>query len=457
MRSVQGARHRSCQIPFANQSSLSRSLARVLAVALVFLLAMPQGRAYSVLTHEQIVDLAWKDQMVPMILARYPQTTPDELKTAHSYAYGGCVLQDMGYYPFGSHYFSDLLHYVRTGDFVMDLLKEAADANEYAFALGALAHYAGDTTGHPAVNQVTAMLYPKLAAKYGVSVTYDEDPTAHVRTEFGFDVAEVAKGRYQEDDYRNFIGFNVSKPLLERAFRDTYGLEVKDVLISEDGNINSFRYDVSTLIPQMTRVAWASYGKDIQKDEPTASERKFRYRMSKVEYETAFGKGYQKPNFGQHLLAMLVRILPKVGPLRALKVKMLNPQELDMLLKSVNTTDDDYHALLRKVQAAGPELAGFTLPELDYDTGAPTAQGEYQLCDQTYARLLLQLTKPGAPQVPQQVRANILAYYSNPSGNFGAKDFVEIKQPKEWAQVQTALVVLRAEPGASAATAGNAQ
>jgi hypothetical protein len=356
------------------------------------------------------------------------------------------VLQDMGYYPFGSHYFSNLLHYVRTADFVENLLRDSTTPDEYAFALGALAHYAGDTTGHPAVNQVEAMQYPKLAAKYGDHLTYVDDPTSHVRVEFGFDVVEVAKGRFQVDDYRDFIGFNVSKPLIERAFQQTYGVPLSAVLRNEDGNINSFRYDVSTLIPKMTRVAWASYGKDIQKDEPTATDRTFKYRMRRVEYEKQFGKGYQKPGFGAHLLAILVRILPKVGPLRALQVKVPTADEQNIYLASMNKTDDDYHALLKQVAAAAPDgFATLQLPEMDFDTGRPTAEGEYQLSDETYAQLLVQVTAQakvqGAPPVPPELRANLLAYYAVPS----RPDFVEQKKPKEWGKVQAGLAELHAK------------
>lgn len=414
-------------------------VARVATGALVLLLAVPQANAYSVLTHEQVVDLAWKDTIVPMLLARYPGLTPEQIKEAHSYAYGGCVLQDMGYYPHGSHYFSNLLHYVRTGEFVVSLLKNSTTPDEYAFALGALAHYAGDTVGHPAVNQVTAMQYPRLAAKYGPSVTYDDDPTAHVRVEFGFDVVEVAKGNFQEGDYRNFIGFSVSKDLLNRAFLQTYGLPLKDVLSDEDGNVNSYRHDVSSLIPKMTRVAWASYGNDIQKLQPTQTERKFQYRMSKVEYEKSFGKGYQKPTAGDRILAFFIRILPKIGPLKALAVKMPDAQEQDIYLKSLNATVDQYHALLHTVAASGPDFQTLYLPEMDFDTGRPTMEGEYQLTDDTYAQLLLQFTTPGGPPMPPDVRQDILSFYATP----GAKDWTRMKKPQEWTKVQSALAQLR--------------
>ena len=116
------------------------------------------GSAYSVLTHEQVVDLLWKNQIQPLLLKRFPSATEDDLAKAHAYAYGGSLIQDMGYYPFGSKFFSDLVHYVRSGDFVQALLRDSYDVNEYAFALGALSHYAADNSGHPAINQVVAIV-----------------------------------------------------------------------------------------------------------------------------------------------------------------------------------------------------------------------------------------------------------------------------------------------------------
>src|SRR6266704_5939703 len=211
-----------------------RSLYRVAALVACITSCSIPGPAYSVLTHEQIVDLAWEDQLRPMLLQRFPQATPDDLKRAHAFAYGGSLVPDMGYYPFGKKYFSDLLHYVRTGDFVTALLQESTDINEYAFALGALAHYSSDNMGHPTINHVVAIEFPKLKAKYGNEVTYADDPKAHIRTEFGFDMVQVAKNRYTSDRYHDFIGFEIAKPLLARAFQKTYDIELKDMLPDED-------------------------------------------------------------------------------------------------------------------------------------------------------------------------------------------------------------------------------
>ena len=71
-----------------------------------------------------------------------------------------------------------------------------------------------DITGHPAVNQSVAIEYPKLRAKFGKFVLYNQDKTAHLKTEFGFDMAQVAKNRYASQQYHDFIGFKVSKPPL---------------------------------------------------------------------------------------------------------------------------------------------------------------------------------------------------------------------------------------------------
>src|SRR5256886_1624174 len=223
---------------------------------LIFLISCSSlGNTYSVLTHEEIVDLLWKQKIQPLLLKRFPDATEEDLRKAHAYAYGGCVLQDMGYYPFGNKYFSDLVHYVRSGDFVENLIGEASDIDEYAFALGALAHYASDTTGHPTVNRIVSMQFPKLRARYGDVVTYADDPKAHIRAEFGLDVAEVAQNQFGGDVYHDFIGFEVAKPVLERAFEKTYGLQLKDIFTDLDLSIGSYRRAISVVIPKMTKAA----------------------------------------------------------------------------------------------------------------------------------------------------------------------------------------------------------
>ena len=378
----------------------------------------PAG-AYSVLSHEEVVDMAWLPHIVPLLRARYPNLSDDDIRTAHAYAYGGSVIQDIGYYPFGSHEFSDLLHYVRTGDFVSNLIRESTNANEYAFALGALAHYCGDVVGHPAVNRVTADENPKLRRLFGNIVTYDQNKTAHLRTEFGFDVVQVAHGRYSQQNYRDFIGFLVSKELLERAFQETYGVPVDSIMKHEDLAIGSYRRAVSGLIPKMTTVALASYKDQIQKEDPNFDQKKFLYRLRRTEYEKDFGTQYVHPGFGSRTLAFVFEILPKIGPLKVFKLKIPDSTEQDLYLKSINATVDKLNGYLTTTvkEPSNPQngtnlqLAP-DLQEIDLDTGKPSRFGEYRLADLSYAKLLDKLVNNPAQPLTADMQQSLVDFYS---------------------------------------------
>jgi hypothetical protein len=405
-------------------------------VTLLLVVVMCRGAsfAYSVLTHEEIVDLLWSDEIRPLLLKRYPGLSEDQIKEAHAYAYGGAVIQDLGYYPFGSKDFSNLVHYVRSGDFVHELLLESTDVNEYAFALGALAHYASDITGHPAVNQSVAIEYPKLQAKFGKSVKYAQDKTAHLKTEFGFDTVQVAKNRYASQQYHDFIGFKVSKPLLERVFPVVYGLELKDVLTHEDLAIGSYRFAVSRLIPEMTKVALQTHKKDMMRERPDFAKKTFLYRLSRSGYEKEWGKDYTKPGFGTRLLSTLLRYMPRIGPFKGLGFKNPTPQTEDMYFKSINLTVDQYRTFLHAVRTDS-----LLLPNCDLDSGQPSKAAEYSLTDDTYAKLLGQLSSRKFDGTSPELRANILDFYSDLSASFETK-----KNQDDWKKVLAELDQLKA-------------
>ena len=411
--------------------------------ALVLVLSWPaRCAAYSVLSHEAIMDSAWDAGIKPVLLQRFPQATPDELRQAHGYAYGGAIIQDLGYYPHGSAFFSDLTHYVRSGDFILALLHDARESNQlndYAFALGALAHYAADNAGHPmATNPAVALLYPKLKKKYGDSITYENDPLAHVKTEFAFDVLEIAQHRYAPDSYHDFIGFQVASPLLERAFRETYGLPLKAVLTDEDRVLNSYRHAVSNQIPKATRIAWTLKKKEIQKDAPGITKRKFLYNLSRASYEKQWGKNYQRPSFGEKFLAFLYKLIPKFGPLRVLQFRTPTPQTETMFEKSFNTTLDRYRAFLSDEAAGHLEL-----PNDNFDTGEVTGPGKYRMNDEAHAKLLGMLAELKFAQAPPGVRAELLRFFSEPDAPYATK-----RDVKAWAKVQVQLEQLKAAPPA---------
>lgn len=414
-------------------------------LALVLCLGWPgAAAAYSVLAHEAIIDSAWDTNIRPLLLKRFPDATREQLKEAHGYAYGGAIIQDMGYYPHGSFFFSDLTHYVRSGDFVMALLRDANDLDGYAFALGALAHYAADTEGHPiGTNRAVPILYPRLEAKYGDVITYEQDRIAHVATEFGFDVLEVAQQRYAPDDYHEFVGFGVSAPLLEQAFQETYGLDLKSVLTSEDKVLGSYRHDVSQLIPKATRVAWSLKKNDIQRDRPGITRRQFLYNLSRASYRKNWGKDYKSPSPGERFLAFLIRILPKIGPLKVLQLKTPTPATERLFEAGFNAALDRYKQYLS--QAGAGQL---DLPNKNFDTGEPVEPGKYQLADETEGELLDHLAKEDFNGASAEIRAEIRDYFSHPDA-----PYTEKRKAKDWKKVQAELDELKNAGPAPRATA----
>ncbi|HXG94267.1 MAG TPA: zinc dependent phospholipase C family protein [Blastocatellia bacterium] len=423
--------------------SIQKIARAIIALVFIFLIAQ-SSFAYSVLAHQAIIDSAWNASIKPLLIKRFPNATAEQLREAHAYCYGGAIIQDMGYYPLGSKFFTDLVHYVRSGDFIEALIAESQDINEYAFALGALAHYAADNNGHSiAVNRAVPIIYPKLRAKFGDNVTYAEDPAAHIKTEFGFDVVQVARGRYAPEAYHDFIGFKVSKPVLERAFAKTYGLKLTDVFNNLDLAIGTYRRSVSQIIPQMTKVAWETKKDDIEKATPGITREKFLYNLSQADYEKEWGNQYEKPGAGSKILAFFFRIIPKVGPFKALDFKAPTPEAERLFMESFNATLDRYRAMLAQVRAGRLDLQN-----KDFDTGQPTRAGEYPLSDETYAKLLNDLAKKNFENITPDLRRNILAFYGDTNAPIATK-----RDKDDWRNTLRALEKLKAMQAQSAQTA----
>lgn len=402
---------------------------------LLTLVCMRAAAGYSVLTHQAIIDTAWKDSIEPLLLKRFPRASAEDLRKAHAYAYGGAIIQDAGYYPLGSTLFSDLVHYVRSGDFIERLVTDSRDLNEYAFALGALAHSASDQEGHSiATNRAVAILYPKLKARFGDSITYEQNPAAHLKVEFGFDVLQVARGNYAPDAYHDFIGFEVSKPLLERAFRHTYGLEFDALFVSTDLALGSYRRAVSSVIPRMTKVAWQSLGDRIRQVQPGITRQRFVYNLSRASYRKEWGTGYKEPGFGSRLLGWLLRVVPRVGPFRALEFKPPTPEAERMFIESFNTTLERYRELLRRAGSGNLEV-----PNLNLDTGKPVVPGEYRMADEAYATLTERLAKEDFAKADTALRAHLLRFFSESGGRL-----VGGMKPEQWERLQRELRKLKA-------------
>jgi len=410
-----------------------------ISLLLVFF-SCPSLQGYAVLSHEELIDIAYSSEIRPALVKRFPHATDEELLEAHAYAYGGSVIQDLGYYPFGDHEFTNLLHYVRTGDYVGWLIRDARTLNEYAFALGALSHYASDAWGHPAVNAGAALEYPKLRAKYGDIVTYEDDPAAHIKTEFSFDVLQVAKRRYISKQFHDFIGFEVSEDLIKRAFEDCYGLPLSKIMELDDLAIGTYRFSVSRVIPEMTQVALATKEVNLHGEKHDKARAEFLYHLSRADYERDFGAKYRKPGCFARFLAFLLRIVPKFGPFKALAYKTPTPQTEDLYFRSMDKVVAEYHRLIQQAEAGELSFADRNL-----DTGNLTHAGDYRLADQTYAQLVRQLADDHFAHLTAAVKQDLLRYFA--SGPVAAS-----LKKKDWEKTQTALEKLKTAPTVPPAT-----
>jgi hypothetical protein len=455
---------------------LGRSRAAFLLPLLLFFpLCLPAG-AYSLLTHEQLIDLTWKQSIVPLLLSRYPTLTPAQLEHARAYAYGGCVIQDIGYYPFGDASFSNLTHYVRSGDFVVNLFRNAGNADELAFAVGALSHYIGDTVGHSqATNLAVPIEFPKLGKKYGTSVNYAEGERQHVQTEFAFDINEIAHHRVAPVHYLRHIGLEVPTRQLALAFYQTYGLEIDfSGTRGRRVNVGGYRFAVRNFIPRIAYAVTLIHRNREPVDADTPELAELQKEVAIVAAENGWEQYRRKAGIGTYSLAGLLIILPKIGPLKLVAVKGPNPGTEAQYIHSVaNSAAALHHVLARftppptNSPSAASAAASDTnsdpppsrplfaksgarqkvprqssdprhpLPNRDLDTGSVVKPGGYPLTDTTYADLLHRLVLQPTKSIPPAIKEDIQAYYANSDAPIVTK-----KDPQRWMQVQADLVTL---------------
>ena len=408
------------------------------AFLLCLLLVCRPAGAYSLLTHEQLIDLTWQSSIVPLLRSRYPNITPEELEHARSYAYAGSVIQDIGYYPFGDPFVSNLTHYVRSGDFIVFLFRDAKDANQLAFAIGALSHYIGDNIGHSmATNRSVPIEFPKLAAKYGPVVTYGENEHAHVQTEFAFDINEIAHHRLAPVHYLRHIGLNVPAQQLAAAFYDTYGLsEDFSKARSRRINVGGFRFAVRSFIPRIAYALTLLHRSRMPADSMGPELQKLLSEVARVETENNWDQYRKKAGIGTYALAGLIFIVPKIGPLKLVAIKGPTAATEEEYVRSVNLSTDALSSAMTRLGTAHQ-----TLVNRDLDTGAPVHPGGYRLTDDTYAKLVHRLVADPNHSVPPGLKGDILNYYADPNAPIHTK-----KNAKKWAQLQAELQTLKTMP-----------
>jgi hypothetical protein len=422
---------------------------RLVSAALCLLVAsgQPAANAYSVQTHEALIDLAWKQSIAPLLRARFPKITPAQLEEAHSYAYGGSVIQDIGYYPFGNHFFSDLTHYVRSGDFVDALLRDAKTPDELAFAVGALAHYMGDSIGHAeATNPSVAEQFPKLQQKFGPSVSYEDSPRKHVRTEFAFDVDRISKQQMAPRAYLDHVGLNVSTDLLARAFYETYGLELNKTLTVERTTVFGYRFSVRRFLPNIAYAETLLHRHSFPDDPQTNDLKVLQADLKQASEDNGWEAYRHKPNAGTYLLAGTIFVLPKVGVLSELSIKGPDQDAQSRYLKSVNDTIKALRAALLNLRTPPPATGPKPVRQVDFanrdlDTGQRARPGAYRLTDETYAKLVARLTADPKLEIPSGLKEDVLEYYADPNAPLATK-----KKPAKWEALQAQLVTLKMMP-----------
>jgi Zinc dependent phospholipase C len=415
-------------IPTPRRTALLKATA-----ILGLLLAATPAVPYSVQTHQELIDLAWKQSIRPILLKQYPTLTQAQLQEAHAYAYGGCAIQDFGYYPFGNGFFSDLTHYVRAGDFVLNLIRNAHTADELAFAIGSLSHYIGDTVGHSvAVNLSVPVEFPKLEKKYGPNVNYAEDPHAHVQTEFAFDINQLSKRRFAPTAYLKYVGLEVPRDLLRKAFFETYGLNLPDIIGTKETSIRVYRNAVRKFLPNIARAETVLHKKNFPPDTPSPDLDDLAKDLHQASADNNWEAYRKNPGFTSHLYAGFIYILPKVGTLKMLAIKGPNQHTEDLYIKSVNRSIKS----MRFVLTHFDQIERY-IPNRDLDTGLVVKPGGYPLTDKTYAKLLDMITKNPDKVVPNQLKHDLIAYYADPEAPIITK-----KDPEKWAKLQENLKTL---------------
>lgn len=453
---------------------------RTLAVLLLLFVVAGHRRAqaYSLLTHEQLIDLTWDTSIVPLLLSRYPNLTPADLDQARAYAYGGCVIQDIGYYPFGDQFFSNLTHYVRSGDFVVNLFRNASNANELAFAVGALSHYIGDSIGHSlATNVAVPVEFPGLREKYGPSVNYAEGRHQHVQTEFAFDINEIAHHRLAPLRYLRHIGLGVPVKQLALAFYQTYGI-TEDFSQARKRRImvRGYRFATRTFIPRIAYAVTVLHRRHLPADPATPEAIELEREVQQLNTINNWQAWRRKAGIETYMIAAFVFILPKIGPLKMLSVKGPTPDTETEYIHSVTLST----SILRRTLArftppshndgspGDPPAQGQTAPSLrtlpidrnaspdeqlrsrdprhplpnrDLDTGRVVQPGGYALTDSTYADLLHRLTRQSNQPIPPGIKRDIQAYYADTSLPITTK-----KDSARWAEVQADLTTLETMP-----------
>ena len=321
------------------------------------------------------------------------------------------------------------------GIFVQSLFQHVSTANEFAFAIGALSHYVGDSIGHAeATNPSVAATFPKLRAKYGSSVNYAEGKHEHSQVEWAFDVNQAAKLRLAPALSVNSVGLAVPREQLAAAFYETYGIPLKEILSGPLPAMKAFRFGARTFLPNLTYAEALLHKEQFPADTSGPELEQYERQIGQLPSEEEWDQYRRKPGVGIHLLAGAIVILPKFGTLRMLAIKGPTEETERAYIASVNAATAALAVYLERLTEAKLDMG---LADRDLDTGKPVVPGGYPLTDKTYAQLLARITKVPSEPMPAGLKLDIIAYYADPAAPISTK-----QKPKEWTVLQEQLRVL---------------
>jgi hypothetical protein len=120
----------------------------------------------------------------------------------------------------------------------------------------------------------------------------------------------------------------------------------------------------------------------------------------------------------------VIFIIPKVGAISDLAIKIPTTDTEERYFRSLNRTLDAFREILHNMArdpekpgaTAGVDISDIGLPNLDLDTGRRLKRGDYPLADKTYGQWLARLSSRPDRVIPMGLKKHILDFYASGTG-----------------------------------------
>ena len=388
-------------------------LAAFLIASSLLLIVPADGRAFSVTAHQGVVDQAWGLTLVPLIRQRFPNATDRELTEAHAYARGGSISPILVLSARESFVFrpAALRSHRR---FRQPSVNWGQLSGRICVRLGMLGHYEAPAgirkrpifrcpSSIPSSSRNTATPSPMR--------THPRAPTNSIRCAAG------RSSQRNTDLFEHSIDFKVPRDALERAFAETYGLQLNDLFDNYDIAIYTYRWGFRTIINEGTGIAWALYRKDIESNEPGVTSKEFVREISRGDFERQFGKAFLEPGYLPRFVGFLGTLVPDVGPLKRLPFKPLPDSVQKLYFRAYRHASERY---VHEVAAICANKAW--LENINLDTGRADKSGEYAPADEAWVDLLELHDKSHFANVRDDLASDFRAHFRDRNASLAFED-----------------------------------